>query len=382
MDKDFWKKIFDRDAEIIIFGAGERGRSAVALLNRLEIRCVAVIDNDERKQGGALDGIPIYPIGYLDEKPTDTMLLVSVSDSKELYGELSARYENVYPTETIDLLYRLSYLDCEYYGYDRIEEMGNFNSPFPDISYCIKSERDSRPVIRDIDFQMEKQKAIFESLLHIHAQLPAQLGPDVRPRFYEDNTTYGIADAFVLHGMIRLLQPSRIIEIGSGFSSAVMLDTNEYYCGHKMELTFIEPYPARLRRLLKESDHIHLEECGLQEVDLAIFEQLEAGDILFVDSSHLAKRGSDVNRIFFEILPALNPGVCIHFHDITADFEYPLEWLKNGWIWNESYLLRAFLMHNNAYEMLFFNDMWNEEMRRRNLFDHFVAGANIWIRKL
>lgn len=119
----------------------------------------------------------------------------------------------------------------------------------------------------------------------------------------------------------------------------------------------------------------------LQEIEVGVFDELMEGDILFVDSSHMAKRNSDVNRILFEILPRLKSGVYIHFHDIMMDFEYPIEWLRNGWVWNESYLIRAFLMNNEQYEIVFFCDMWNKKLEQTGVFDNFVGGANLWLRK-
>ena len=88
----------------------------------------------------------------------------------------------------------------------------------------------------------------------------------------------------------------------------------------------------------------------VQDVDLAVFEALGPGDILFIDSSHVAKVGSDVNHLVFEILPRLSPGVYVHFHDMFYPFEYPEDWiLGEGRYWNEDYLLRAFLQFNGSY---------------------------------
>ncbi|HCL00886.1 MAG TPA: hypothetical protein DHW61_00425 [Lachnoclostridium phytofermentans] len=203
----------------------------------------------------------------------------------------------------------------------------------------------------------------------------------VERRFYEDNTKYGEIDALVLHGILLLVVPRRIIEIGSGFSTAVMLDTNEYCMDNRVQMEFIEPYPQRLNSLLRKDDNIKLQEVFLQDVDMSTFDKLETGDILFVDSSHMAKMGSDVNKIFFNILPRLKSGVYVHFHDIFKDFEYPIEWIEFGRVWNECYLLRTFLMNNNDYEIIFFCDMWNEQFEKTGLFDKFVGGANIWLRK-
>jgi hypothetical protein len=123
----------------------------------------------------------------------------------------------------------------------------------------------------------------------------------------------------------------------------------------------------------------------IQNVDLAMFEELAANDILFVDSTHVSKTGSDVNRIFFEILPALASGVYIHFHDIFYPFEYPMDWVYEGRAWNEAYMLRTFLQYNQAFEIVCFNTFLERFFR-----DFFVehmplclknTGGSIWLRK-
>lgn len=137
-----------------------------------------------------------------------------------------------------------------------------------------------------------------------------------------------------------------------------MLDTNENYFKNKIQLLFIEPYPDLLFSLIKPTDYIKIKllKNKLQEVNHKIFKSLKENDILFIDSTHVSKFNSDVNNIFFKILPILNKGVIIHFHDIFYPFEYPFTWLKEGIFWNEIYLLKAFLQFNKTFKILFFND--------------------------
>src|SRR5207237_8125791 len=134
-------------------------------------------------------------------------------------------------------------------------------------------------------------------------------------------------------------------------------DVNELFFDNAIQCTFIDPYPQLLRTLMKESDFARTRIIGqrVQDVDVGIFRELEASDILFIDSSHVAKTGSDVNYILFKILPLLNEGVLIHFHDIFYPFEYPVDWVYEGRSWNEAYLLRAFMQYNEAFEIQFFN---------------------------
>jgi hypothetical protein len=92
----------------------------------------------------------------------------------------------------------------------------------------------------------------------------------------------------------------------------------------------------------------------VQEVPLALFETLEAGDLLFIDSSHVSKTGSDVNHLMFEVLPRLAPGVHVHFHDIFLPFDYPRSWVLDlGIYWNEQYVLRALLTLSRGFRVTF-----------------------------
>ena len=92
----------------------------------------------------------------------------------------------------------------------------------------------------------------------------------------------------------------------------------------------------------------------VQEVPLTEFEDLQSGDILFIDSSHVAKTGSDVNFLYFDVFPRLRPGVRIHIHDIFLPQDYPQEWaLDENRSWNEQYVLRALLMFSSRFRVLF-----------------------------
>jgi hypothetical protein len=158
--------------------------------------------------------------------------------------------------------------------------------------------------------------------------------------------------------MLRWLRPRRLIEIGSGFTSALTLDTNQRFLDNRLACTFIEPYPELLRTLLQEGDEqrVTIIPTRLQDVELPVFDTLEAGDVLFIDSTHVAKVNSDVNRLFFEILPRLAPGTFVHIHDVFAGFEYPLDWLREGRAWNEQYVLRAFLQFNDRFRIRLFGN--------------------------
>lgn len=206
-------------------------------------------------------------------------------------------------------------------------------------------------------------------------------------RYFFENPAYSYSDAICLYGMIRHVRPRRIIEVGSGYSSCVTLDTNELFFDNRIACTFIEPFPDLLRSLMKpdDVDRVEIIASRLQDVDVARFRELSANDILFIDSTHVSKLGSDVNYIFGEILPTLSRGVYVHFHDIFYPFEYPEAWLNQGRAWTEAYVLRAFLAFNSAYEIALYNTFL--EHFHRSQFAQYMPlcleneGGSIWLRR-
>jgi len=172
---------------------------------------------------------------------------------------------------------------------------------------------------------------------------------------------FGYSDAIFLYSFLRKHKPKRIIEVGSGFSSAVMLDTIDSCFSEKPEMTFIEPYPERLISLFREKDkeQVRLIDRKVQDVSPDLFLALKSGDLLFIDSSHVMKCGSDLQFLMFEILPRLQSGVFVHFHDVFYPFDYLSEFLMDRIYWNEAYFLRAFLFYNSEWSIRFFNSYVN-----------------------
>jgi hypothetical protein len=170
--------------------------------------------------------------------------------------------------------------------------------------------------------------------------------------YFALNDQYPPLDAWVLEGMLRWLQPRRTIEVGSGFSSLVTARVNREFLEGSMRFTCIEPYP---RQFLVDgvpgvSDLIV---AKIQDVPLEEFDSLRAGDVLFVDTSHVVKTGGDVSWIFHEIIPRLARGVVVHVHDIFLPYEYPEIWIQQGRSWNENHLVQSFLAFNSGFEVLF-----------------------------
>jgi hypothetical protein len=283
--------------------------------------------------------------------------------------------------------------------YANAHPAGHYYSPIASLEPLRARARDIWPdvpasCVPGIDLNEEGQIALLDRLSLFHDENPFTEQGTAERRYFAANSFYGAPDAIVLYCMMRHLAPSKIVEVGSGFSSALMLDTNELDFNNHVELTFIDPTPDRLHVLLRQDDvALTIIPEPLQSVELAIFDDLRADDILFFDSSHVSKIGSDVNRIFFEILPRLKPGVHIHMHDIFFPFEYPREYVERGWAWNESYLLRAFLQFNSQFRIAFFPTFlqaFHEELLARKLplaLGHptnwpNLSTANIWLERM
>jgi hypothetical protein len=177
--------------------------------------------------------------------------------------------------------------------------------------------------------------------------------PTGDPRdFFLDNGFYESGDAELLYAMVRRFEPTKVLELGSGMSSLVIGDALVANGGETRHI-IQDPYPRDdLRPALDQIGELRASSAA--SISLAEFEALAAGDLLFVDTTHVVKIGSEVNWIVLDVLPALNPGVIVHVHDIYLPWEYPRELMaEHNFFWNEQYLLQAFLAFNPRFEVLF-----------------------------
>ena len=239
---------------------------------------------------------------------------------------------------------------------------GHFYSPIPDVREL--AARKGHLFNKDVELgpsiplDEAGQLSLLNELARCFPEFDWQDSPTEGNLYYLGNGLFTGCDALVLYAMLRHFKPARVIEVGSGFSSALMLDTSRRFLQDKTHFTFIEPFSARLEVLLdgRRRDRCEIVKKRVQDVPLERFEALERNDVLFIDSSHVCKTGSDLNFLMFDVLPRISPGVIVHFHDILWPFEYPERWvLRLRWAWNEAYLLRAFLQYNGAFRILLFN---------------------------
>lgn len=237
---------------------------------------------------------------------------------------------------------------------------GHFYSPVVDPAE-VASRTDqvwpADPEILGIDFNEASHRHILEH--EFPRYLPSYDYPehleesDTLEAFFTQNCQFSWLDARSFFVLLRAWRPSQLIEVGSGFSTLLAADVNRRHLDDSLDITCIEPHPrpflsrgfAGLTRLIQQK---------VQDVPLEEFGRLGPGDILFIDSSHVSKTASDVNHLYFEILPRLKPGVRIHVHDIFFPNDYPRDWvIDQNRSWNEQYLLRALLMYSTAFEVIF-----------------------------
>lgn len=277
---------------------------------------------------------------------------------------------------------------------------GHYYSPIPDFStiesgnYGYFDPADKE--IPGLDLNLSNQLDLVERFSKYKSDIPWPAdGKNPGCRFRFDNIYFSYGDAVALYCMMREFQPMQIIEVGSGYSSAAMIDTDSRFLNNTTGFTFIDPHSRRLKNILLEEDltRHRLIEQPVQQISDSDFEALKQHDILFIDSSHVSKTGSDVGHLIHRVLPALAPGVIIHIHDILWPFEYPKKWLKAGRAWNEAYLVLAFLQFNPAFEILFFNsylERHHKDLLQRKLplmlrqpqSKMTFGNSSLWIRKL
>lgn len=239
---------------------------------------------------------------------------------------------------------------------------GHFYSPVVDVADVQARQQQiwpAQPEVLGIDWNDGHHRHLLGEVFprHLpHYDYPERLadGPDLA-QFYTRNSQFSWLDARALFALLREWRPRRLVEVGSGYSTLLIADVNRRFLDSAMQVTCIEPYPRPFlsgERL--PAGVSRLERQRVQCVGLAPFLELEAGDVLFIDSSHVAKTGSDVNFLVFEVLPRLAAGVRIHIHDIHLPHDYLKEWvLGENRSWNEQYVIRALLMYSSAFRVLF-----------------------------
>lgn len=228
-------------------------------------------------------------------------------------------------------------------GFDLVRR--GFYSPVPDWRALPAEAFARRSPLHGIRFELDD-----------HVEHLRRLAPHLRefappPHFRWGNRMYDRVEADVLHAVLRDARPARVIELGSGFSSSIIaaaLAANAAD-GAPARYTVHDPYP---RDFVGGLPGLELHRESAADVDPRELAALAEGDVLFIDTSHAVKAGSEVNHLLLDVLPTLAAGVLVHVHDVFLPYEYPRSFFEKGNFWSEQYLLQALLVENPRWEVL------------------------------
>lgn len=255
---------------------------------------------------------------------------------------------------------------------------------YKNLKYSLSADRQ----LSGIDFNVSEQLSFLKKFNYNDELIELTNLPENELTFSFSKGPFRSGDAEYLYNIIRLLKPKKIIEIGSGYSTLIaqhglsknLIENKTYHCEH----ICIEPYPCTWLEKLP----LKVIRTLVEEVDISFFKQLNDGDILFIDSSHIIRPQGDVLFEYLQILPSLNSGVIVHIHDIFTPKDYLSDWLINGTIfWNEQYLLEAFLSLNNSYKIIgalnyLKHNYYNELAEKCPILTNDREPGSFWIKKI
>jgi len=295
--------------------------------------------------------------------------------------------------KNIDVIKNIDDWDTKNDLFDRIEEVGyhllpvHYYSPIPSKQELLNFDFNKSPYNLAYDFKEKFQLELLNKFARYNEELyDIPIKQQREDEYAWENPAFWPFDAIVYYSFIREFKPSVVVEVGSGYSS--LMAAKALVENKKGMLKCVEPYPYEfLKKGFKGLTN--LIEKRVQDVDVDVFMEMKKNDILFIDNTHVCKTGSDVNYLILEILPILNPGVIIHFHDIYLPYEYPKSWLIDKKLfWNEQYLLNAFMMFNNSFEVMLTNFLIGRKHvgKFKNAFpciaNYAEGGGSFWIRKI
>lgn len=261
---------------------------------------------------------------------------------------------------------------------------GGFYSSIPSIAEIKQSfeyTEDLPPYLNSKLFDAAR----FATWLHKLIPFAAEFNPPIAGseqncrQFFWENSQFSYSDAMSYYTFVRLLRPKRIIEIGAGFSTLVALEA--LASNESGSITCIEPYP---RDFLQTNNTIELKTIPAQELQPDFLNaNLNDGDVLFIDSTHTVKSGSDCLHLYLRLLPQIKRDIYVHVHDVFLPFGLPQSWLLQRQIfWTEQYLLMAWLLDNPKTELIYgssFNAMQHPELLTELMGNKYpIGGGSVW----
>jgi hypothetical protein len=353
-----------------------RGRSDDTGYERLARRLVAELDDRESWQRGINALLASLPelVSSARRELDDESLLALLRALVAFVGRTGQQTE-----ELKERLFELA------------EEVGvhvlpvHYASPVPDTRALPASTWERRIDLEGVRIDLEALLRLLEHLdpfLRELDRVPARAAAG--GAFHWENGQLNRTDASIYYALVRDLRPRLVLEVGGGYSTlvacaaAVRNGETQVVCIDPEPRVGLEGLPGLTRLVRARVQDVSLdEEIG----------RLGRGDVLFVDSSHVSRIGSDVNRLVLEVLPRLAPGALAHFHDVFLPWEYPEEWVRRQHFWNEQYLLHAFLLFNDAFEVLWASNLVATEAPdalRAAIGpapDGNVMGSSLWLRR-
>jgi hypothetical protein len=200
-----------------------------------------------------------------------------------------------------------------------------------------------------VDWSLDDQVAWVRSVVEGFVD---ELGEGDPARFPGYGPGYGPIEGQFLYAFVRACRPRRIVEVGSGVSTAIMSGAGQRNAAEGSEapsIVCIDPFASSRVESLPGVEVIR---AMCQLVDRAAFDRLRAGDLLFIDSTHAVKTGSELVSLYLEVLPSLPPDVFVHIHDIVLPFAFAPDVLETLWDWQETTLVTALLTGNAGFEIL------------------------------
>lgn len=228
----------------------------------------------------------------------------------------------------------------------------HYYEPMFNPKHLQHSLRDDRN-LPAINMNTDEQLSILRQFHYNDELLAIPAHKTDKMEYFYDNGSFLSGDSEYLYNIIRHLKPKNIIEIGSGSSTMMALNAisknkaedSNYTC----KMMCVEPYE---NSWLEKTESIIIRK-KVEDIEKSFFEQLTTNDILFIDSSHMIRPQGDVLFIYLQLLPLIKPGVYIHIHDIFTPKDYLDEWIfKNIRLWNEQYLVEAFMSYNQNFKII------------------------------
>jgi len=366
------------NGKIAIFGGGGNGKALHKLLKLAKINTDIFLDNNIKQGSAVIDGVICCKPDNMLASANEILIIVSVKNNPnfikedllnkgfryvilmcDVENELAKKIEEMIDDFGVDLV---SYMAESGAGTDKCLDAGvfpmqvHFYQPIPDIKNLERRNVWQKvSELNGIAWEPDKFIANMREIALFQPEKSwARELPENSMEFCLENSSFSYICASFLYGMIRKKQPKRIIEIGSGNSSKVILKALADNGDCKIKYTIIDPYCAFEENKFAPFN-AEIMRVPVEETDISLFKELKENDILFIDSSHTVRIGGDVNFEILDILPILASGVIVHFHDIAMPYEYEKIYATNPKFrvfWTESYLLQAFLAFNSQYEIL------------------------------